>query len=63
MRSRFRAAAVAPLRAFGSLWRRVLAANGFSVLSMGTKSIRQDRHEPVEGLVVVATLPSDAFNV
>ncbi|UVK39033.1 methyltransferase domain-containing protein [Mesorhizobium sp. AR10] len=43
--------------------RRVLAANGFSVLSMETKTIRQDRREPVEGLVVVATLPSDAFNV
>ena len=34
--------------------RRVLAANGFSILSLATKAIRQDRREPVEGLVVVA---------
>ena len=34
--------------------RRVLAANGFSILSVETKTIRQDRREPVEGLVVVA---------
>jgi predicted TPR repeat methyltransferase len=34
--------------------RRVLAAKGFSLLSLATKLIRQDRREPVEGLVVVA---------
>ncbi len=34
--------------------RKVLAANGFSILSLATKAIRQDRREPVEGLVVVA---------
>jgi predicted TPR repeat methyltransferase len=39
--------------------RRVLAANGFSVLSMATKTMRQDRREPVEGLLVVATHSSN----
>ncbi|AZO41120.1 methyltransferase domain-containing protein [Mesorhizobium sp. M7D.F.Ca.US.005.01.1.1] len=34
--------------------RDVLAANGFSVLSLETTVIRQDRREPVNGLVVVA---------
>jgi predicted TPR repeat methyltransferase len=34
--------------------RRLLADNGFSILSLATKPIRQDRREPVEGLVVVA---------
>ncbi|TJW16512.1 MAG: methyltransferase domain-containing protein [Mesorhizobium sp.] len=39
--------------------RRVLAANGFSILSLETSVIRQDRHQPVEGLVVVASLSSN----
>jgi predicted TPR repeat methyltransferase len=34
--------------------RDILAANGFSVLSLETTVIRQDRREPVNGLVVVA---------
>jgi predicted TPR repeat methyltransferase len=38
--------------------RGVLADNGFSILSLETKIIRQDRHQPVEGLVVVAALSS-----
>jgi predicted TPR repeat methyltransferase len=34
--------------------REILAANGFSILSLETTVIRQDRREPVDGLVVVA---------
>ena len=34
--------------------REILATNGFSILSMETTVIRQDRREPVDGLVVVA---------
>lgn len=34
--------------------RAVLAANGFSVLSLEERVIRQDRREPVAGLIVVA---------
>jgi predicted TPR repeat methyltransferase len=34
--------------------REILAANGFSILSLETTVIRQDRLEPVDGLVVVA---------
>lgn len=34
--------------------REILAANGFSILSLETIVIRQDRREPVDGLVVVA---------
>ncbi|CAN7304778.1 class I SAM-dependent DNA methyltransferase [Mesorhizobium sp. LjNodule214] len=34
--------------------RQVLAANGFSVLSMESTIIRHDRREPIEGLAVVA---------
>lgn len=34
--------------------RRILAASGFSVLSLDAKTIRQDRRQAVEGLVVVA---------
>lgn len=37
--------------------RRVLAANGFSILSLERLTIRHDRREPVEGLAVVAALP------
>lgn len=43
--------------------RRVLAANGFLILSAETTIIRQDRRQPVEGLAVVAVLrasPGDA---
>ena len=35
--------------------RNLLAANGFALLSLESKIIRQDRREPVEGLIVVAT--------
>ncbi|QKC80313.1 methyltransferase domain-containing protein [Mesorhizobium sp. NZP2077] len=34
--------------------REILAANGFSTLSLETTVIRQDRREPVDGLVVMA---------
>lgn len=34
--------------------RRILTANGFSILSLEAKTIRQDRRQAVEGLVVVA---------
>ncbi|MCA0015619.1 methyltransferase domain-containing protein [Mesorhizobium sp. B292B1B] len=34
--------------------RRVLAANGFSILSLESTTIRLDRSQPVEGLAVVA---------
>ncbi|MET2828861.1 methyltransferase domain-containing protein [Mesorhizobium shangrilense] len=37
---------------------RVLADKGFSILSLETKIIRQDRRQAVEGLVVVAALSS-----
>jgi predicted TPR repeat methyltransferase len=40
--------------------RRVLADNGFSILSLETKIIRQDRREAVDGLAVVAALSSSA---
>lgn len=40
--------------------RRLLAAGGLSVLSIAPTVIRQDRRLPVDGLVVVATLPSRA---
>ncbi|MDR7033246.1 methyltransferase domain-containing protein [Mesorhizobium sp. BE184] len=36
--------------------RQVLAASGLSVLSLDEKTIRQDRNEPVQGLIVVATV-------
>ncbi|MEO5759421.1 MAG: methyltransferase domain-containing protein [Mesorhizobium sp.] len=36
--------------------RRLLPANGFSLVSLETTAIRQDRNKPVEGLVVVARL-------
>ena len=35
--------------------RNMLATNGFALLSLEQKIIRQDRREPVEGLIVVAT--------
>ena len=38
---------------------QVLAANGFSVLSMDPTVIRLDRSQPVEGLAVVAALPAN----
>lgn len=38
--------------------RRVLADNGFSILSVETKIIRQDRRHAVDGLAVVAALSS-----
>ena len=34
--------------------RKVLAVNAFSLLSLETEIIRQDRNEPVQGLIVVA---------
>lgn len=34
--------------------RRVLATNGFSILSLDSTTIRHDRREPVEGLAVTA---------
>jgi len=34
--------------------RRVLAANGFSILSLDSTIIRHDRREPIDGLAVVA---------
>ncbi|RJT38697.1 methyltransferase domain-containing protein [Mesorhizobium waimense] len=37
----------------------ILAANGFSVLSMDPTVIRLDRSQPVEGLAVVAALPAN----
>jgi predicted TPR repeat methyltransferase len=37
--------------------RDVLARNGFAVLSLERHIIRQDRNEPVEGLVVVSAAP------
>ena len=37
---------------------RVLADNGFSISSLETKIIRQDRRQAVEGLIVVAALSS-----
>jgi predicted TPR repeat methyltransferase len=36
--------------------RDLLSANGFALLSLEQKVIRQDRDEPVEGLIVVATI-------
>lgn len=36
--------------------RRILADNGFSVLSLEEHAIRQDRGEPIAGLIVVARL-------
>ncbi len=51
---RLRAAAVTALRAFGSLCRRVLEAAGLAVVSLDEKIIRQDRNEPVTGLIVIA---------
>jgi predicted TPR repeat methyltransferase len=39
--------------------RSILAGSGFSILSLETKIIRQDRRQAVEGLVVVAALSSD----
>ncbi|QPC89175.1 class I SAM-dependent methyltransferase [Mesorhizobium sp. INR15] len=36
--------------------RRLLDGNGFSLVSLETTAIRQDRNKPVEGLVVVARL-------
>jgi len=38
---------------------QVLAANGFSVLSMDPTVIRLDRSQPVEGLAVLAALPAN----
>ena len=38
--------------------RGILADNGFSILSLETKMIRQDRRQAVEGLVVVASFLS-----
>jgi predicted TPR repeat methyltransferase len=40
--------------------KRVLATNGFSILSLQTTVIRQDRREPVQGLAVVAAQSSNA---
>lgn len=40
--------------------REVLAANGFSILSLESTVIRQDRREPVHGLVIVAVRLPDA---
>ncbi len=40
-----------------SYLRRVLGENGLSVLSLREDAIRQDRGEPVQGLIVVAAVP------
>lgn len=38
--------------------RRVLCANGLCVLSLESMIIRHDRHDPVEGLAIVASFPA-----
>ncbi|MBZ9847165.1 methyltransferase domain-containing protein [Mesorhizobium sp. CA14] len=43
--------------------RRVLCANGLAVLSLESMVIRHDRHDPVEGLAIVAGVPAAAAEV
>ncbi|TPI48958.1 methyltransferase domain-containing protein [Mesorhizobium sp. B2-9-1] len=43
--------------------RRVLCANGLAVVSLESMVIRHDRHDPIEGLAIVAGVPTAAAKV